>query len=198
MLNRNKIHRVLSFALVVVLTFCVAFLPSGMDGTAFAVDGHISTEIIDFTSNADAFAYSIAPTHIYPFIYYGIEPTPYLDIDTSSCLVNYLYTHNSNTNSVHQISTNEVITYTATSDNIFYIDKDYKVYISDFTGSNRISVFQLEEKNYSNFDYFDGLLYFIENDCCVSTIDIATRQKSSIIQSEAITSVVMLDRQKAI
>ena len=63
MLNRNKIHRVLSFALVVVLTFCVAFLPSGMDGTAFAVDGHISTEVINFDSNADAFAYSIAPTH---------------------------------------------------------------------------------------------------------------------------------------
>lgn len=46
MLKRNKIHRVLSFALVVVLTFCVAFFPSGMDGTAFAVNGHISTEVM--------------------------------------------------------------------------------------------------------------------------------------------------------
>lgn len=109
-----------------------------------------------------------------------------------------MYVHDSNTNTVVEITDATVVTFTTTTDNLFYVTVDGKLYQSDFTGSFHTLLYQATQGTVTCLDYFNGNLTFIEGGIQVKVLDVEEGTAEEVFANKDICSIFFFDDDKFI
>lgn len=174
MYNTRKIITILSVLALLGSFLMVAFAKSSSDITI--------SEPIDLIVNqtTDPYAYATSPDGLYVFRYYGTAPYLSMDIDTSMCSIGRLYVYDALTDTVLQVSTQEVSVYTCTQDALFYVTTDQKIYKTDYTGTVHEFLYQGVNGNIHCLNSYLNTLYFIENQENVVFLDVQTKTAQAV------------------
>jgi hypothetical protein len=141
--------------------------------------------------------YSTTPNHLYPFIFKGSTPPAFPDMDISDCTVGKLYVYNKNTDMLMQLTSENVIAFTATQDGIYYVSAERQIAYAAFDGAN-IVVIGTVHGNIASLDYFDGILAYVEDGSKIVFVDVYTGAYEIQFTANAIKSIYQFDHDKLI
>ncbi len=183
----------LNMLLVFVIILSIMVLP------ASGYTDYKDTEIVfeEDENSLDILNYSTTPTQLYPFIYKGHVPRAFPDMDVENCVNGLLYVFDKNTDEVTQISMENVITFTATQDGIFYITSERVIKYSAFD-REEISEIGTVQGAVTSLDYFDGILVYVEDGTKIVFVDAVTGNYDVQYAAEAIKSIYQFDHDKLI
>ena len=179
---RNK--TVTRLILYVVLLCCLT--------QTVSANSPLETELIDITSGEDRFESMISPDGIYPFIYDGTEPYISVDIDTSMCTVGRLYVYNQAADTVIEVFNGSVLLYNETKDYLYFVAENQMLCRSDYENFEVEPLYQSESGTLKALASYFNIIYFVENDYIIRSIDTVTGTTGAIAFNKAVASIFAL------
>lgn len=199
---RKTLHKSRKYRLVIAFILSISLCITPMN--AFALDSITTQPMLpvptaeETSASVNAISYSISPDHLYPFIYKGFAPSFWQEIDTVNCTINHLYVHNANTNQVLPIGEANVVEFTTTKDHLFYVTENQQIIRTDYNASTHITLYSAASGEITSLDYYNGILYFIEDGNKVILLDAVTGQSTIALNRQGLCSLFFFDDDKFI
>ncbi|MBQ8358967.1 MAG: hypothetical protein IJX37_03490 [Oscillospiraceae bacterium] len=189
----NKMVRKVVLLLAVLMLCCLVF--------SAAADTEIQQQtvfLLDSFDTASALAYGVVPEHLYPFIYPGSNPYPWVEIDTANCTVGKIYVYNRDSNILTPISSDTAKTYAATADYLYYVTTDNAIRKTDYMGSSIATLYTSSQGSIHNLSAFGNILYFIENGKHLIFLDAVTGNTQLVLTEDDLVSAFVFNEDKLV
>lgn len=187
----NKMVRKVALLLAVAILCCFVF-----SAAADTVGQQQTVFLQDSFDTASALAYGVVPEHLYPFIYPGSNPYPWVEIDTANCTVGKIYVYNRNTDILTPIGSDTAKTYAATTDYLYYVTRDNTIKKTDYTGSSITTLYASSQGNIHNLSAFGNILYFIQNGKHLIFLDATTGNTQCVLTEDDLVSAFVFNEDK--
>lgn len=140
---------------------------------------------------------TLAPEHLFPFIYDGSNPSAWWVADTEQCVIGGLYVaHKGETGKTVQIADEEILLYAACEDHILYVTKaePRKVVRTDYSGLSRTVIYEALHGDIVCLEYYDkvgqkGQLVTLEGNSHVVLLDMASSGAEVLMVREDIIEI---------
>ena len=189
----NKMVRKVALLLAVLVLCCLAF--------SAAADTEVQQQtvfLLDSFDTASALAYGVVPEHLYPFIYPGSNPYPWVEIDTANCTVGKIYVYNRDSDILTPIGSDAAKTYAATADYLYYVTTDNTIKKTDYMGSTIATLYTSSRGSIHNLSAFGNILYFIENGKHLIFLDAITGNTQLVLTEDDLVSAFVFNEDKLV
>lgn len=185
------------FLCALILYF--AALPKDSYGIEIIDDGLSEIEIPTAPENSiEELNYSRPPVNVYVFIHVsGHDPFFGMTVNTEDCIEGHLYAFDKNTGIVTAIVQQVVKSHTETKDHVYYVT-DNGIYQTDYAGGIGQFLYGIQNAEISCLDYFDGILYFIENGDTVVAVNVESGTSSVVLEESGMSWVYFFDDDKLV
>ena len=147
---------------------------------------------------ASALAYGVVPENLYPFIYPGSNPYPWVEIDTTNCIVGEIYVYNSDTNILTHIGSDAAKTYAAAADYFYYVTTDNTIKKSDYIGASITTLYTSSLGSIHNLSVFGNILYFVEAGKQLIFLDTVSGNTQQVLTEDDLVSVFVFNADKLV
>ena len=138
-------------------------------------------------------SYTMAPEHLYLFVYDGSPPSYWRDIDTSACVIGSLYIEDKNTGVVTKLADGGLMCNIGCKEFVLYVTErePQKVWRTDYTGSSHTVVYEASYGDITQVECYDnvgekGQLAILEGSTHIVLYDFATTQSQVLVTQQDI------------
>lgn len=187
----------------VIFALVLALLLACVPSAVYAMDNIGATDTVQpvasvIGQSVEAMNYSKAPDGLLPFIYSLAEEHTRLReelIGPCDCTPGWLYVKNMTTGNITLIYGAETLHYTATQDELYYVTANNTIMKTDFAGAFHTALYTASAP-ISELDYFEGKLYFLEDETTFIMFNVANGTIESIKLPEEASSAYMFASSK--
>lgn len=198
MLINKGLFRVILVVCMVCL-ICSVSLPSSASGyDLLGKNRALATPADTSHETVAAMACAKAPDHLFPFVYEGSNPAPYLTINTANCVVGKLYVFDKNTNAVLPIADTGAGCIAATLEHLYFVDTNNNVVQTDYTGSFFTTVFEVGENEITYLHTYGQYVCVVENREIVTVINVPQQSAQTVMIGSDVYVMFLFDTDKLI